>query len=94
VGSFPANGWGLHDMHGNVWEWCLDNGHDSYQGALTDGSPWITADSDTMLLRSRSSYIYPWDCRSALRDHARPDYASSLVSFRVVCLPQGPSLNS
>ena len=110
VGLFPANPWGLHDMHGNVWEWCLDEWHGSYEGAPSDGSAWVdtTGESpmatrkegrDTFgeeksrLLRGGSWFNFPRDCRSAYRNHVQPDYAIDFVGFRVVCLPQGPSLN-
>jgi formylglycine-generating enzyme required for sulfatase activity len=92
VGMFAANGWGLHDMHGNVWDWCLDTWHDSYEGAPTDGSPWLTGDSSSKLLRGGSWYGYPRFCRSAYRIRNQPDDSYYNVGFRVVCLPQGPSL--
>mgnify|MGYP005839573929 CR=1 FL=1 len=59
VGSFPPNGFGLYDTHGNVWEWCLDHWHDSYGGlfrqAPTDGSAWLSSDENkSRLLRGGS----------------------------------------
>ena len=97
----PANAWGLHDMHGNVLEWCLDEWHESYEGAPTDGRAWVDAaerenskeSKKRRLLRGGSWYCHPRICRSAYRNHVRPDDANDDVGFRVVCLPQGPSLN-
>ena len=65
VGSFKvANAFGLYDMHGNVWEWCLDYWHDDYQGAPTDGSAWLTGGNDSYrLLRGGSWNGYPHSCR-------------------------------
>jgi formylglycine-generating enzyme required for sulfatase activity len=94
VGMFPPNAWGLQDMHGNVWEWCLDSWHDRYEGAPADGTAWVSGgDQDRRLLRGGSWFNFPRYCRSAYRTHFQPVYASIDVGFRVCCLPQGPSLN-
>jgi formylglycine-generating enzyme required for sulfatase activity len=91
---FPPNAWGLQDMHGNVWEWCLDSWHDSYEGAPADGTAWVSGgDQDRRLLRGGSWFNFPRYCRSAYRTHFQPVYASIDVGFRVCCLPEGPSLN-
>ncbi len=44
VGLFPANDWGLYDMHGSLWEWCEDDYHSDYNGAPDDGSAWVESD--------------------------------------------------
>jgi formylglycine-generating enzyme required for sulfatase activity len=100
VGRFPANAWGLQDMHGNVWEWCLDHWHGDYNEAPYDGSAWLESelkeskgrDEKRRLLRGGSWYHVPRGCRSAYRSLNRPVVANNGVGFRVVCLPQGPSL--
>jgi formylglycine-generating enzyme required for sulfatase activity/uncharacterized caspase-like protein len=85
VGSFPANTFGLYDMHGNVWEWCLDHWHDSYNGAPPDGSAWTTGgDNSLRVLRGGSWYSAPWRCRSAGRSRNARDGQDDGYGFRVV----------
>ncbi|MFH7029850.1 MAG: SUMF1/EgtB/PvdO family nonheme iron enzyme [Heteroscytonema crispum UTEX LB 1556] len=95
VGSFGvANAFGLYDMHGNVWEWCLDDWHDNYEGAPIDGSAWVD-DNDNLyqkqgraVLRGGSWVGNPKDCRSASRnDYFRAErvFINYYFGFRVVC---------
>ncbi|MFN7895837.1 MAG: SUMF1/EgtB/PvdO family nonheme iron enzyme [Cyanobacteriota bacterium] len=88
VGSFAGNAWGLQDMHGNVWEWCLDPWHNSYTGAPADGSAWTVGGGTSRLLRGGSWVGVPRGCRSACRCDGLPDGRGLSVGFRVCCLPQ------
>ena len=89
VGSFPANDWGLYDMHGNVWELCEDDYYSSYKGAPTDGSAWVEMDrtEPDRLLRGGSWGSNPGLCRSAYR-YINPRVSRAvIVGFRVCCVP-------
>ena len=84
VGSFPANAWGLHDMHGNVWEWVEDCYLPNYVGAPTDGSPRSGSDcGNTRVLRGGSWDYGPEDLRSAIRYRLPPFYRVDEIGFRV-----------
>ena len=86
VGKFPSNRFGLYDMHGNVWEWCADTWHNSYLGAPTDGSAWISEnDNGYRILRGGSWPNDPRYCRSASRGRYNPGYRFNFFGFRVVC---------
>jgi formylglycine-generating enzyme required for sulfatase activity len=92
VGNFGvANNFGLYDMHGNVWEWCLDDWHSNYEDAPTNGSAWFSSDEKLInktgqaVLRGGSWVSYPNVCRSAFRydlNRVNHDY---YIGFRVVC---------
>ena len=84
VGGLPANPWGLREMHGNVFEWCEDHWHDSYDGAPTDGSAWIDANRGAAdrVLRGGSGLGGARSVRSAVRDHFAPAFRSGLIGFR------------
>jgi hypothetical protein len=75
-------------MHGNVWEWCLDDWHDSYENAPTDGSAWLETINNDKVLRGGSWYGNPGICRSAYRSRYHPGNQHSDVGFRVCCLPK------
>ena len=86
VGRFPANRFGLYDMHGNVWEWCQDAWQESYEGAPFDGSVWMEGKHQTLtVLRGGSWYDRPSNCRSASRPRSEADNRSYGVGFRVCC---------
>lgn len=89
VASFPANAWGLHDMHGNVWEWVTDCWHDSYEGAPDDGRAWLAendGDCGYRVLRGGGSwYDNQDDARSAYRLRYGPDLRNGFIGFRVLC---------
>ena len=67
AGSFAANGWGLHDMLGNVWEWTEDCWNGSYAGAPSDGSAWEYGDCAERVLRGGSWLNSPSVLRAANR---------------------------
>jgi formylglycine-generating enzyme required for sulfatase activity len=86
VASFPANAFGLHDMHGNMWEWVADCWHWSYDEAPTDGSPWYGTDSacERHVMRGGAWHGTVSYMRSAYRFRFPREARSGGLGFRLV----------
>lgn len=83
VRSFAANPWGLHDMHGNVWEWTQDCYSENYAWAPTDGSAVQSGDCGRRVLRGGSWYDEPAGLRSANRNWFNPAHRDTSYGFRL-----------
>ena len=83
VASFAPNAYGLHDMHGNVFEWVQDCWNATYDGAPTDGAARADGDCASREMRGGSWFTSPDYLRASYRNHFERDYRSSSVGFRV-----------
>jgi formylglycine-generating enzyme required for sulfatase activity len=79
-----ANTFGLSEMHGNIFEWCQDHWHGSYNGAPANGSAWLTDnEAASRVVRGGSWGSGPGICRSAYRVRLSPDHRYNYFGFRV-----------
>ena len=87
VGSYPPNAFGLHDMHGNVWEWTEDCWNDRYTGAPSDGRAWSAGECGRRALRGGSWYSPQQTLRSAFRDHYFASNRRGNIGLRLARTP-------
>jgi len=82
TGGKQANAFGLHDVLGNVWEWCEDTWHANYSGAPNNGAAWVDSGSSGRVRRGGCWISTSGYCRSAIRYRDEPDIRNSLIGFR------------
>jgi formylglycine-generating enzyme required for sulfatase activity len=83
VGSYLPNAFGLHDMHGNVWEWVEDCYVANYNSAPDDGTAQLSGMCYSRVLRGGSWNFNPRDLRAAARNRAEPGNRTDVIGFRV-----------
>lgn len=84
VGEKDPNVFGLYDMHGNIWEWCEDDWHGSYEGAPKDGSAWVDKTRGSARVARGGAFLNPPAvCRSAFRFKAVAVGRNKVLGFRV-----------
>ena len=94
VGWFPANAFGLYDMHGNVWEWCADDWHSNYTVVPKGSSPLLSENQDPTKRNRKVIRSSSWDInlralRSADRNvHYSVETVVSSIGFRLVSSPR------
>lgn len=85
VGGKRANAWGLFDMHGNVWEWCLDR-YGAYRGGVVT-DPVGSSEGKLRVTRGGGWWAKADSCRVSFRDGNESGYRGDNLGFRVVCAP-------